>query len=98
MRDVGVSDMAIYIPPFYLSHEDLARARGIPPEKYHMGLGNHSIAIIPNWEDAVTMAANAVVQGRRSPDYWQAEKDWIAGDYIRITETGFNRVKNSLGI
>ncbi len=46
----------------------------------------------------ITMAANAVVQGRRSPDYWQAEKDWIAGDYLRITETGFNRVKKSLGI
>ena len=62
MKDVGVSDMAIYIPPFYLSHEDLAQARGVPPEKYHLGLGNHSIAIIPNWEDAVTMAANAAVQ------------------------------------
>lgn len=46
----------------------------------------------------ITMAANAVVQGKRSPDYWQAEKDWIAGDYLRITETGFNRVKNRLGI
>jgi hydroxymethylglutaryl-CoA synthase len=62
MTEVGVSDLAIYIPPFYLTHEDLARARGVPPDKYHLGLGNYKIAIIPNWEDGVTMAANAALQ------------------------------------
>ncbi len=54
--------MAIYIPPFYLAHEDLAKARGVPVEKYLTGLGNHRMSIIPNWEDSVTMAANAAVQ------------------------------------
>jgi hydroxymethylglutaryl-CoA synthase len=62
MTEVGVSDMAIYVPPFYLAHEDLGRARGVPPEKYHLGLGNYSISILPNWEDGVTMAANAAAQ------------------------------------
>jgi len=62
MIEVGVSDIAIYIPPFYLSHEELAEARGVPCEKYHAGLGNYRMSIIPNWEDAVTMAANAAVQ------------------------------------
>jgi hydroxymethylglutaryl-CoA synthase len=62
MTDYGVSDIAIYIPPFYLSHEDLAKARGVPAGKYLDGLGNHKISIIPNWEDAVTMAANAAIQ------------------------------------
>ncbi len=59
MFDVGVSDIAIYIPPYYLPHEELAKARGIPKEKFHIGLGNYKMAIIPNWEDAITMAANA---------------------------------------
>lgn len=62
MTEVGVSDIAIYVPPFYLSHEDLAKARGIPPEKFHQGLGSNKMAILPNWEDAVTMAANVAVQ------------------------------------
>ena len=62
MTEFGVNDIAIYIPPFYLSHEDLAKARGVPAEKYLDGLGNHKISIIPNWEDAVTMAANAAIQ------------------------------------
>lgn len=59
MIDVGVSDIAIYIPQFYLPHDELAEARGIPPEKFREGLGNHKMAILPNWEDSVTMAANA---------------------------------------
>jgi hydroxymethylglutaryl-CoA synthase len=58
----GVSDISIYIPNYYLSHEDLAKARGIPKEKFQVGLGNHNMAIIPNWEDAVTMGANAALQ------------------------------------
>ncbi len=62
MIDVGVSDMAIYIPQFYLDHDELARARGIPPEKFLVGLGNRHFSILPNWEDSVTMAANAAVQ------------------------------------
>lgn len=62
MVDVGVSDIGIYVPPFYLPHEELAKARGVPKEKYVMGLGNQKMAVIPNWEDAVTMAANAAMQ------------------------------------
>jgi len=62
MIDVGVSDIAIYIPQFYLSHEALAEGRGIPPEKFRVGLGNHRMSILPNWEDSVTMAASAAVQ------------------------------------
>ncbi len=62
MIDVGVSDIAVYIPQFYLPHDELALARGVPPEKFREGLGNHKMSILPNWEDAVTMAANAAAQ------------------------------------
>jgi hydroxymethylglutaryl-CoA synthase len=62
MVEVGVSDIGIYVPRYYLTHGDLARARGVPEEKFTVGLGNEKMAIIPNWEDAVTMAANAALQ------------------------------------
>lgn len=62
MIEVGVSDIAIYIPQFYLPHDELAEARGVPPEKYREGLGNHKMSILPNWEDSVTMAASAAAQ------------------------------------
>ncbi len=85
----GVSDISIYIPNFYLSHEDLANARRIPKEKYHSGLGNHNMAIIPNWEDSVTMGANAAQQ--------LIERNNINPDEIRqlvvSTESGVDHSK-----
>jgi hydroxymethylglutaryl-CoA synthase len=62
MIEVGVSDIAIYVPPYYLPHDELAAAHGVPKEKYGIGLGNQRMAIIPDWEDVVTMAANAALQ------------------------------------
>ncbi len=59
MVEVGLSDIGIYVPPYYLPHEELAAPYGIPKEKYNIGLGNQNMAIIPNSEDIVSMAANA---------------------------------------
>jgi hydroxymethylglutaryl-CoA synthase len=55
----GISALAIYIPPLYLSHDDLADFRSVPREKFSIGLGNKNMAIVPQWEDTVTMGANA---------------------------------------
>ncbi len=85
----GVSDISIYIPNYYLPHEELANARGIPKEKYHTGLGSHNMAIIPNWEDSVTMGANAAQQ--------LIERNNIDPDKIRqlvvSTESGVDHSK-----
>jgi len=62
MIDVGVDGMAIYVPQLFLEHQDLAAARGVHPDKFLLGLGNHRMAVLPIWEDAVTMAANAAAQ------------------------------------
>jgi hydroxymethylglutaryl-CoA synthase len=85
----GISDISIYIPKYYLPHEELAKARGVPVEKFHAGLGNQNMAIIPNWEDAVTMAANAALQ--------LLERNNIDPDEIRqlvvSTESGVDHSK-----
>jgi len=62
MIEFGLSDIAIYVPPYYLPHEELAAVYGVPKEKYTIGLGNQNMAVIPNWEDTVSMAANAGLQ------------------------------------
>jgi hypothetical protein len=46
----------------------------------------------------LTMAANAVANEKRSPDYWEIEKRWIAGEYEEITEQKMNSVKNKMKI
>lgn len=85
----GVSDIGIYVPNYYLPLEELAKARGIPKEKYHIGLGSRNMAIIPNWEDSVTMAANAAQQ--------LLERNHIDPDEIRqlvvSTESGVDHSK-----
>ncbi len=46
----------------------------------------------------VTIAANSVLNGKRSPDYWETEKRWIAGDYRKITEQRMSYMKNRMGL
>jgi hypothetical protein len=44
----------------------------------------------------LTMAANAVVNEKRSPEYWDSEKRWIAGEFLPIVEEKMNGVKNKM--
>ncbi len=46
----------------------------------------------------ITLAANSVVNGKKTLDYWEAEKRWIGGDYVKITERRMSRVKDKLNI
>lgn len=46
----------------------------------------------------ITLAANSVISGKRSPDYWENERRWIAGDYIEIVNQKMNKVKARMEI
>ena len=46
----------------------------------------------------LTMAANAAVNEKRSPDYWDIEKQWIAGEFLPIVEQKMNGVRNKMKI
>jgi len=46
----------------------------------------------------LTMAANSVVNEKRSPDYWDIEKRWIAGEFEEITEQKMSAVRNKMKI
>jgi hydroxymethylglutaryl-CoA synthase len=85
----GISSIGIYIPPLYLSHDDLADARDIPKDKFRIGLGNINMAIVPQWDDPVTMAANAAEMAIENAGI---DKDDI-GLLIVSTETGVDQSK-----
>ena len=59
---VGIDDMVLYIPKLYLPIETLAQTRQIEYAKLNKGLGLTKMAIPDAYEDAATMAANAVAQ------------------------------------
>jgi hypothetical protein len=46
----------------------------------------------------ITMAANAVANGKNKLDYWEIEKRWIAGEYEEIVEQKMNGVRNRMNI
>ena len=56
---VGIDAIGIAVPPTYLELADLARARGVAPEKYIDGLGTTRMAVALADEDTVTLSARA---------------------------------------
>lgn len=59
MIKVGIDAIAFYTPHYYLDLRVLAKARDVDVNKYHTGLGQEKMAVIPPDEDVVTMAADA---------------------------------------
>jgi len=58
----GIDAMGVAIPRRYIDLADLARARGVEPAKYTLGLGAREMAVADPSEDTVSLAAEA---GRR---------------------------------
>jgi hydroxymethylglutaryl-CoA synthase len=56
---IGIDRIGAYVPSEVLRAEVLAEARDIPLGKLKDGLGVHAMAVVPPWEDTVSLAANA---------------------------------------
>jgi hypothetical protein len=44
------------------------------------------------------MAANSVVDGKKSPEYREVERRWIAGQYREITDERLVAVRERMGL
>ena len=56
---VGIDHLAVYTPAQYLDAAELAAVRNVDPKKYIVGIGISQIAVPPQDEDVVVLAANA---------------------------------------
>mgnify|MGYP000188312244 FL=1 len=61
MNTTGIDAIAFYVPKLYVSMDNLSTARGISAEKLKRGLGLEKMAVPNTDEDAVTFAANALL-------------------------------------
>lgn len=68
MIKVGIDTLAVYTSRYALDLATLAKARGIDPDKYYVGLGQYVMSVPPPGEDIVTMAANAARQALHDID------------------------------
>lgn len=59
MMNVGIDKISFFVPPYYVDMTDLALARGVDPNKFHIGIGQDKMAVNKKTQDIVTFAANA---------------------------------------
>ena len=59
---VGIDDLAIYVPKLYVDYKDFAIARGIAPQKLEYGIGIKKMALADTNQDPACMAANACMK------------------------------------
>ncbi|MGX7197115.1 hydroxymethylglutaryl-CoA synthase [Enterococcus olivae] len=56
---VGIDKISFFVPPYYIDMTDLAHARDVDPNKFHIGIGQDQMAINTKTQDIITFAANA---------------------------------------
>ena len=85
----GIDDIAIYIPRLYLDAGDIAKARGLDPEKLERGLGISQMAIVDTNQDPACLAANACLRVMQKN---KLTPDEIGRLYV-ATESAFDESK-----
>jgi hydroxymethylglutaryl-CoA synthase len=86
---IGIDALAIALPRRFVDIEDLARARGVDPAKYTVGLGAREMCVADPGEDTVSLAATA---GRRVLDQAGVDPGEL-GLLVVGTETGVDHSK-----
>ncbi|MFC4771875.1 hydroxymethylglutaryl-CoA synthase [Enterococcus hermanniensis] len=59
---IGIDKIGFHVPEYFLDMTDLANARETDPNKFHIGLGQDQMAIIPATQDIVTLGASAAAK------------------------------------
>lgn len=56
---IGIDQIGLYAPHYYVDLGELATTRGVDPNKFIIGIGQSEQAVPPSSEDIVTMSADA---------------------------------------
>ncbi|NRB11375.1 MAG: hydroxymethylglutaryl-CoA synthase, partial [Rickettsiaceae bacterium] len=65
--DIGINNIAMYTPNYYLSMQDFAKVKNLDYNKF-LAMGQHQMSICPPDEDVVTMASNAASRAIKDID------------------------------
>lgn len=86
---VGIEAIAFHSPQHYIELADLAKARGVDPDKFTKGLGQIRMAVATPMEDTVTLAINAAL---KALDNFDLDYNDI-GTLVVGTESGVDHSK-----
>lgn len=84
---IGIDQLGLYTPPFFIDLRELATARGVEPDKYTIGIGQDQQAVAPSSQDVVTMGAAAAKEALAGQDLSKL------GLLILATESGVDASK-----
>lgn len=86
---IGIHALGVAVPRRHVDMEELARARGVPPDKYLLGLGAREMAVAEPGEDTVALAALAAHRALAAAEISRQR----LGLLIVGTETGVDHSK-----
>ena len=87
--EIGIDQIGMYSPHYYVDLAELAQARDVDPNKFIIGIGQSQQAVAPSAEDVVTMAAAAASEFISKVDTSKI------GMVIVGTETGIDASKSA---
>lgn len=93
--EVGIDSLALYTPAFYIDLVELARKRGVDPDKFTNGIGQDQQAVAPSNQDIVTMGAAAALKALYFSGETEAAGFHDVGLLIVGTESGVDASKAS---
>lgn len=70
----GIASIGVHVPPLAMSVDELARLRGVDPNKYTVGLGCREMALCEKGEGVVRLASEAA---RRALSRWGGDPSRI---------------------
>ena len=68
MSEAGIDRIGFATSSLFLDMRDLAKSRGVDPEKYTVGIGQAEQSVAPSSQDAVTLAAAAAKDALEGED------------------------------
>ena len=73
-KKTGITSIGLHFPPLVMSVEELAKLRGVDPEKYTVGLGCNKMALCPEGYTVVDLATKAA---ERALSRWKGDPSKI---------------------
>lgn len=86
--NIGIAKIGFYTPHLYVDMVELAKVRGVDPNKYIVGIGQEKMAVVPRTQDSVTLGANAAKSILDEDDKMKIDL------VIFATETGVDHSKS----
>ncbi|MDN6028249.1 MAG: hydroxymethylglutaryl-CoA synthase [Lactobacillus sp.] len=85
--NIGIDQIGFFTPNKYLDTVELAKSRGIDPNKVLLGIGQQQMAVADQTQDIVAMGINATLR------YWDQVDVSRVGLLIVATESGIDQSK-----